>query len=74
MRYLWNIIRNIMGVVGFILIYGAVGTSDYYVLEMGVAEPPSVGRMLLIGVLLLIPTVLHGFYIYLKECEEEDVC
>lgn len=59
MNYLWKIVRTLMFVAGGILIFGAIGTSDYYVLELGQTEPASVWTTITIGFVLMIPTLLH---------------
>lgn len=59
MRYLWKIIRNTMAVIGGFLVYGGISTSDYYTLELGQAEPTYVWIIMFIGILLMIPTVIH---------------
>lgn len=59
MRSLWRIVRPLMAIVGGILVFCAVGTSDYYVLELGQTEPSSVWTSLWIGLLMMAPTCLH---------------
>jgi hypothetical protein len=59
MSYLWKIVRPLMFVVGGILIFGAIGTSDYYVLQLGQAEPATVWSTITIGFALMVPTLLH---------------
>lgn len=72
MNFLWKTIRTLMAIVGVILIFGAVGTSDYYVLELGQAEPPSVLSTILIGVLMTFPLLGELVYKYMKG-ESTDV-
>ena len=67
MSYLWKIVRTIMAVVGGFLVYGGVSTSDFYILELNQPEPPSVGKMIVIGLLLMLPAVIHGIRKELKE-------
>lgn len=67
MNYLWKIVRTIMAIVGGFLVYGGVSTSDYYVIELGQAEPPSVWTTIFIGLILMIPTLVHGIREELKE-------
>ena len=59
MNYLWKIVRTTMAIVGGFMVMGGVGTSDYYVLELGQAEPSSVWSTIFIGLLLMIPTLIH---------------
>lgn len=66
MNFLWKIVRTLMAIVGIILIFGAVGTSDYYVLELGQAEPPSVWSTILVGVLMTLPLLGELIYKYMK--------
>lgn len=54
---IWKIIRNLTAIAGFILLLCTVGTSDYYVLELGQAEPTWITRNLIIGVILLLPAL-----------------
>lgn len=67
MNYLWKIVRTIMAVVGGFLIMGGVGTSDLYVLEMGQPEPSSVGKTIFIGLVLMVPALLHCIRKEMKE-------
>lgn len=59
MSYLWRVVKNIMGVIGFILIFSGISTSDYYVIELGQPEPSYVWTTIIIGVLLVLPTAVH---------------
>lgn len=56
---LWNIIRNLSAIAGLILLMGSVGTSDYYAMELECAAPSYVNTNLIIGVLLILPTIIH---------------
>ena len=73
MNYLWKIVRNIMGVVGFVLVLGGVSTSDYYVIELGQPEPSSVGRMIFIGLMLMVPTAIHIIRNAIRENNYEKI-
>lgn len=66
MNSLWKIVRTLMAIIGVILIFGAVGTSDYYVLELGQVEPSSVWTTILIGVLMMSPIWIEIIYKYKK--------
>lgn len=59
MLYLWRIVRSLMAVVGFFVMWGGVGTSDYYTLELGQTAPESVMPTIIIGVMLMMPTIIH---------------
>lgn len=59
MNSLWRIVRPLMAAIGGALIFGAVGRSDYYILELGQQEPKSVVPTIVIGILLMVPTVIH---------------
>lgn len=67
MRYLWKILRNTMAVVGVIMIMGAIGTSDFYIIELGQPEPSNVWSTVLIGALLAVPECMHLIYNEIKE-------
>lgn len=67
MRCLWAWIRNTMAMVGAFLVYGGVSTSDYYVLELGQKEPISVWQTILVGLILMVPAVIHLIYKEIKE-------
>lgn len=67
MNSLWKIVRTLMAIMGCILIFGAIGTSDYYLLELGQPEPSSVMPTIIIGVLMALPTVVHLIYQDAKE-------
>ena len=58
-----------MAIVGGLLMFGAAGTSDYYVLELGQREPSSVWTTLVIGLLMMVPFVLHAIYEGVKNHE-----
>ena len=66
MNFLWKTFRTLMAVIGGILIFGAVGTSDYYVLELGQAEPSSVLTTIIIGLLMMSPIWFELIYKGLK--------
>lgn len=70
MNYLWKIVRTTMAVFGGLLILGAVGTSDYYLLELEQPEPTSVVPTIIVGLLMMVPTVIHLIYRDMKEKEQ----
>lgn len=54
-----NWIFGIMAFIGFILIIGAVGASDYAV-EMGIYEPITAHmKEIVIGIVLMIPGIIY---------------
>lgn len=59
MNSLWKIVRTLMAIIGCILIFGAVGTSDYYVMELKQPEPSSVWTTIIIGVLMTLPLLVE---------------
>lgn len=60
MTCLWNRVSNLLGVIGFVLIFLGVSTSDYHVMEMGQTEPTHVWWMIVIGVAMLLPFTLRA--------------
>lgn len=70
---LWKIIRNLLAIAGAVSIYGAISTSDYYVIELGQVEPAYIQTQIVIGVVLLIPFVLHVVYDFYKEGKRDDI-
>ena len=61
MKHIWRITRNILGVIGVILLFGAIGEMDYHIIELGTTEPASAWTTLQIGVLMLLPSLIHLF-------------
>ena len=59
MTCLWRCIRNVAAIIGVILMYCAVSTSDYYVMELHTTEPKFVYITGIIGVILMVPAVIH---------------
>ena len=59
MKYIANLIRNAAALSGLLCLFCAVGTSDYYMMELHRPEPASVNRLLIIGLALLIPSIIH---------------
>lgn len=51
-------LRAIFGVCGFVLLYLAVSTSDYYVLELHTTEPRSVIIAAVLGGIMLLPALV----------------
>ena len=70
MMSLWKIIRNLSAIAGLIMLIGAIGTSDYYVIELEQVAPSYCNRNIIIGIVLLIPMVIHLFYEMYKEGKE----
>lgn len=70
MMSLWKIIRNLSAIAGLIMLMGAVGTSDYYVVELEQAAPSYCNRNIIIGIALMLPMVIHLFYEMYKEGKE----
>lgn len=68
----WKIIRNLLAIAGAIMIFSAISTSDYYVVELGQAEPTSVWKNLIIGVVMTLPVVLSAVCELYKEGKQDD--
>lgn len=60
MKDLWNVLRTTMATIGLFLIGLGITTSDYYVIESEQSEPPCVWKMIVIGIILLLPVAVHG--------------
>lgn len=67
MKNAWKIIRNLLAIAGAVTILGGASTSDYYVMELGQAEPAMVWQSMIIGALMLLPAVIEIFYNIYKE-------
>ena len=65
MKPLWNVMRTTMAVIGCLLVYGGISTSDYYVIELGQAEPSGIRETIAIGLILILPSMIHVF----RECK-----
>lgn len=55
MKRILRYITNTLLVIGVILAFLAVSTSDYYVIELGQKEPQYVWTLAIVGVVLMIP-------------------
>lgn len=71
MLSLWKILRNLLAISGLGLMFLSVNTSDYYVLELGCAEPAYVGRCMVAGVLMVLPLLGHSIYQMWLEGKDE---
>ena len=67
MNSLWKCVRNIVGVIGLCLVWAMASTSDYYVLTLKEPEPGYVWPLIYVGVVLMLPTVIHVICEYQKE-------
>jgi hypothetical protein len=67
MMSLRKIIRNLLAIAGLIMLMGAIGTSDYYVIELEQVAPSYCNRNIVIGIALMLPMVIHLFYEMYKE-------
>lgn len=70
---LWKIIRNLSAIGGFGLLFCTVSTSDFYILELGQAEPSWIGRNLVIGIIMLLPMLVHVIVETYMEGRQDDV-
>ena len=66
MTNLLKVISGVMGVIGFVMVFLGVSTSDYYVIEQGQSEPTYVWAIIVIGVILMIPTLVHCIRVELR--------
>lgn len=64
---IWKLIRGLMALLGGVLIYVGVSTSDYYVLELGTTEPSYVWWMICVGLMLILPAIIFSVYSEAKE-------
>lgn len=62
-------ITNALLVIGVILAFLAVSTSDYYVIELGQNEPQYVWTLAIVGVVLMIPGFVRMIFSDPKEWE-----
>lgn len=72
MNSLWKIVRTALAIIGGLLIFGGVGTSDYYLLELGEPEPAHVWRTIVIGLFMMTPFIVHMVYTVIKEHEDVE--
>ena len=70
---LWKIIRNLSAIAGLILLMGSVGTSDYYAMELECAAPSYVTTNLVIGIVLMLPMVIHLLVEMHKEGKQDNL-
>ena len=70
---LWKIIRTMSAIIGAVHLIFAVQTSDYYVMELGLAEPAYVKTHIIVGLLMLLPLLIHVLYDLYKEGKKNDV-
>lgn len=69
---LWKIIRNLSAIAGLILLMGTAGTQDKYAALHQVA-PSYCDRNLIIGIVLLLPMIIHLLVEMYKEGREDNV-
>jgi hypothetical protein len=60
MKSLWNVLRVLMAFTGVFLVFAAVSTSDYYIFELGQAEPDYIWKVVNIGIVLIAPSLVHA--------------
>lgn len=70
---LWKIIRNLSAIAGLIMLMGAISTSDYYVIELGQVAPSYCNRNIIIGILLLLPMIIHLIAEMCLEGKKDDI-
>jgi hypothetical protein len=57
-KRIWRLIRNTAAIIGAVMLLGAIGTDDIYTKEL-VTTPPELWSDILVGVILLLPEILH---------------
>lgn len=67
---IWRYIRGLMAIVGAVMLFGGVSTSDYYVMELGTKEPPHVWVMIMSGLMLMLPAIIFSIYAESREDNE----
>ena len=72
MNYLSKTLSNIMAVIGGLMVYGAIGTSDFYVLQLHQREPDHVWFMVAVGVLMMAPLTYRLISESRKENRENE--
>ena len=70
---LWKIIRNLSAIAGLIMLMGAINTSDYYVIELEQVAPSYCNRNIVIGIVLLLPMIIHLFVEMYREGKQGDI-
>ena len=68
----WEIIRGLAAAAGFGLMLLSVGTSDYYVMELGRHEPVNVWALAFIGLAMMLPAALHAIREEYKELMKQE--
>lgn len=68
MKFIMKFIWGAMAIIGAFMMFGAVGTSDYYVIELGQSEPAFVWRTAIIGCIMMVPATI---YLIKKETDED---
>lgn len=72
MMSLWKVVRNALAVLGFICIFLAVSTSDFYTIELGQADPSYIWGWFIAGCFMLLPNIGHLIYTDLMERVEGE--
>lgn len=63
MKKLWRVLRELMAITGCFIVFAAVSTSDYFVLELGQSEPGYVWSAMAIGIALTVPALVHAILV-----------
>lgn len=58
-RRMWRLLRNTAAVAGVLMVLGAAGTDEFYTNELRTMSPENLEIDLAIGLLLLIPLLIH---------------
>ena len=71
MMSLWKIIRNLSAIAGLIMLMGAVGEQDRYTLALRQAAPAHSNTTMIIGIVLILPMIIHLLIEMYKEGKSE---
>lgn len=67
MKRLYEILRNFAVVLGFLLCFRAACMSDYHVIVLKQDDPDTVEILLVWGLVLMLPWILHKLREYMKD-------
>ena len=60
--FYFSIIRKVMAFIGVFLMFGAVSTSDYYLMELVQDFPDYIWKMMLTGFILVLPATINAIF------------
>ena len=56
------LIRKVMAFIGVCLMFSAISTSDYYLMELVQDFPDYIWKMMLIGFVLILPATISAIF------------